>query len=261
MDAEADPPPGLKSVCPGRAWPRRPVSVVAFTMDFMVTGSSRVEFAGRLGTIPFFSRLEAGDLAELAAGAEWREYGPGEVIFLEGDPAPGLFILESGYVKVVKASAQGREQSLEFIAPGQPFNTVAVFTSRPNPATAIALEASTAWMLPRTTVTRLLRERPAFAEQVIESLTDRMVFLVGLVADLSLRSVSGRLARLLLEQAVDDVVHRPRWYTVPELASRLGTVPDVAQRALGKLAADGLVDVSRREILIRDRAALEALAD
>lgn len=228
-------------------------------MGVMATGSSHLDFAGRLATIPFFSRLEADELAELAAGAEWREFGPGEVIFLEGEPAPGLFILESGYVKVVKASAQGREQSLEFIAPGQPFNTVAVFTSHPSPATAVALEASAAWMLPRAPIRRLLHESPAFAEQVIESMADRMVFLVGLVADLSLRSVMERLAQLLLEQAVDDVVHRPRWYTVPELASRLGTVPDVAQRALGKLAADGMVEVNRREIRIRDRAALEAL--
>jgi CRP/FNR family transcriptional regulator len=226
----------------------------------MVSGSSRSDFAGRLGTIPFFSRLEEGGLSQLAAGAEWREYAPGEVIFLEAEPAPGLFVLDSGYVKIVKASAQGREQSLEFIAPGQPFNTVAVFTSQPNPATAIALEASAAWMLPRATVSRLLHESPAFAEQVIESMAERMVFLVGLVADLSLRSVMERLARLLIEQAVDGVVQRPRWYTVPELASRLGTEPDVAQRALGKLAADGMIDVSRREIRIKDGEALEALA-
>lgn len=227
----------------------------------MAPGTTRASFAARLGAIPFFARLAPADLATLADEAEWREYAPGTVVFLEGEPAPGLYILESGYVKVVKASAQGREQSLEFIAPGQPFNTVAVFTSHLSPATAVALEASTAWMLPRAPVRRLLRESPAFAEQVIESMADRMVFLVGLVADLSLRSVMERLARLLLEQAIDDVVHRPRWYTVPELASRLGTVPDVAQRALGKLAGDGLVDVSRREIRIRDRAALEALGD
>jgi CRP/FNR family transcriptional regulator len=226
----------------------------------MSPGTTRADFAERLRAIPFFARLAADELAALAREADWREYAPGEVVFLEGEPAPGLFLLDSGHVKVVKASAQGREQSLEFIAPGQPFNTVAVFTSHPSPATAVALEASAAWMLPRAPIRRLLRESPAFAEQVIESMADRMVSLVGLVADLALRSVMERLARLLIEQAVDGVVQRPRWYTVPELASRLGTVPDVAQRALGKLAADGMIDVSRREIRIKDRGALEALA-
>ncbi len=226
----------------------------------MAPESTRADFAARLAAIPFFARLAPAELASLAAEASWQEYAPGEVIFLEGEPAPGLFILDSGYVKVLKASAQGREQSLEFIAPGQPFNTIAVFTPHTSPATAVALEVSAAWMLPRVPIRRLLRESPDFAEQVIESMADRMVFLVGLVADLSLRSVMERLARLLIDQATDGVVQRPRWYTVPELASRLGTVPDVAQRALGKLAADGMVDVSRREIRIVDQHALELLA-
>lgn len=226
----------------------------------MAPETTRADLAARLAAIPFFARLAPPELAALAAGAGWHEYAPGEVIFLEDEPAPGLFILDSGYVKVFKASAQGREQSLEFIAPGQPFNTIAVFTAHPSPATAVALEASAAWMLPRVPIRQLLRESPDFAEQVIESMADRMVFLVGLVADLSLRSVMERMARLLVDQAIDGIVQRPRWYTVPELASRLGTVPDVAQRALGKLAADGMVDVSRREIRITDRQALEVLA-
>jgi len=230
-------------------------------MRSMHPGNDRTALVERLAAIPFFTRLDPGTLGRLAGGAQWRHVAPAEVIFLEGEPAPGLFILDSGYVKIVKASVQGREQSLEFIAPGQPFNTVAVFTAHPSPATAIALEPSSVWLIPRATVTALLRESPDFAQQVIESMADRMVFLVGLVADLSLRSVTGRLARLLLDQAADGVVHRPRWYTVPELASRLGTVPDVAQRALGRLASDGLVEVSRREIRIHDRAALEALAE
>lgn len=226
----------------------------------MAPESTRAGLAARLAAIPFFARLAPAELDALAAETRWQEYAAGETIFFEGEPAPGLFILDSGYVKVLKASAQGREQSLEFIAPGQPFNTIAVFTPHVSPATAVALEASAAWMLPRVPIRRLLRESPDFAEQVIESMADRMVFLVGLVADLSLRSVMERLARLLIDQATDGVVQRPRWYTVPELASRLGTVPDVAQRALGKLAADGMVDVSRREIRITDPRALEALA-
>lgn len=79
---------------------------------------------------------------------------------------------------------------------------------------------------------------------MIEDMADRMVDLVDLVADLSLRSVTERLAKLLLEEAIDGVLVRPRWLTLPELAARLGTVPDVVQRALGRLAADGVVESS-----------------
>ncbi len=214
----------------------------------------------RLASIPFFAELDPALLAQLAEGAVPREYAAGEVVFLEGERSPGLFILESGYVKILKTSPQGREQILEFIGPSQPFNTVAVLTPRPSPATAIALEPTFAWMVPRETIALLVRERPAFAERIIESMADRLIFLVGQVSDLSLRSVMERLASLLIEQATDDVVYRPRWFTVPELAARLGTVPDVAQRALGRLANDGLVEVSRREIRIKNPEALRTLA-
>ena len=124
----------------------------------------------------------------------------------------------------------------------------------------MALEPTAVWLIPRQTLTRLMRERPDFAQSVIERMAERMLFLVTLVSDLSLRPVTGRLARLLLDTAADNVMPRPRWFTQAELAARLGTVPDVVQRSLRGLEADGLIAVDRAYIRILDRAALEQLA-
>lgn len=226
-------------------------------MDRWTSGE---QLAEQLAQLPFFAGLDRGILLELSAAAVRREYAPGEVVFMEGEPSPGLFVVESGHIKVVKTSPQGREHILELVAAAQPANAVAVFTDRPSPATAIALERTRAWLLPREAVTRLVHEHPSFAARVIENMAAHMVRLVELVADLSLRSVTERLAKLLLDEAIEDIVPRPPWLTLPELAARLGTVPDVAQRALGRLGAEGLVDVSRREIRIRDRRGLAELA-
>jgi CRP/FNR family transcriptional regulator len=88
------------------------------------------------------------------------------------------------------------------------------------------------------------------------------MYLVSLVSDLSLRPVTGRLARLLLDSADEDgVLHRPRWYTQAELASRLGTVPDVVQRALRELDQEGIIAVQRRKIVILDQDALAEWAE
>lgn len=179
---------------------------------------------------------------------------------MEGELAEGLYVLESGWVRVVKTSEQGREQVLQFVGPGEAFNTVVIFTRGLSPATAVALEPSAVWLIPRETILRLLRERPEFARRVLENMADRMLHLVGLVADLSLRTVSERLADLILQQAEGGVLNRPKWFTIAELAARLGTVPDVVQRAIGKFQSDGLVDVSRREIRILDEAGLRQLA-
>ena len=214
----------------------------------------------RLRAVSLFQTLDDAVMAQLAAETQWREYRAGEVIVLEGEAQPGLYFLAYGYVKAVKYSAAGREQTLRVLEPGDTFNELGVFTRRPNPATAIALETSDIWLIPRATLTRLMRERPDFAQSVIEQIAERMLFLVSLVTDLSLRPVTGRLARLLLENAGEDVVPRPRWFTQAELAARLGTVPDVVQRSLRGMEGDGLIAVDRQQIRILNRPALETLA-
>ncbi len=219
------------------------------------------EIARELRAIPLFAGLDEAALGELAGAARWREYEAGEIVVLEGDAQPALYYLQYGWLKVVKVSPAGREQILRFLEPGDTFNEVGVFAKQENPATAIALEPAGTWLIQREALLRFVRERPEFAQDVITRLAERMLFLVSLVTDLSLRPVTGRLARLLLEDAVEGVLERPRWYTQAELAARLGTVPDVVQRALRGLEAEGLIAVDRQQIRILDRTALSELAN
>ena len=219
-----------------------------------------VHLIQQLHASPFFTGLDDEALAGLVREAVWRNYAAGEVVFLEGEVSPGLYYLDSGWLKAVKTSPEGREQTLRFIGPGETFNEIGAFANRPNPATAIALEPTSLWLLPRAAVLHLLRERPDVASRVIENMADRVIDLVNLVTDLSLRPVTGRLARLLLDGATGDVLHRPRWHTQAELAARLGTVPDVVQRVLRNLESEGAIEVQRHAIHIRNRAALEKLA-
>jgi CRP-like cAMP-binding protein len=81
---------------------------------------------------------------------------------------------------------------------------------------------------------------------------------MALVADLSLYTITERLAHLLLEQAEGDVVHRQRWATQADMAARLGTVPDALSRALHGLVEEGLIEVARDQIRILDRHGLAA---
>ena len=214
------------------------------------------ELKERLRVNPFFAGLDEETLHILVQGAFWRDYTAGEVVVLEGEASAGFYYLHSGWLKVVKVSLNGREQVLNFLEPGNTFYEVGAFSDQPNPATAVALEAAGVWLIRREGVMKLVRERPSFAEFMLARMANRLLHLVSLVTDLSLRPVTGRLARLLLESADGDILHRPRWYTQAELASRLGTVPDVIQRALRELEKEGLIEVTRRTIRILDRPAL-----
>jgi len=214
------------------------------------------ELIRTLATISFLRGLETTILEEVAAAALWRVYRPGAPVFWEGEQAAGLYYLCSGWLKVVKSSPEGREQVLRFLGPGETFNEVGVLADRPNPATAIALEEATLWLIERAALRRLLLAHPDVALRVLENMADRVAGLVQLVADLSLHSVEVRLARFLLEQAEGDEVIRRRWNTQSELAARLGTVPDVLSRALRTLSEAGLIVVDRQRIQILDPAAL-----
>ncbi len=214
----------------------------------------------QLKTHSFFVGLPPATLQELAQTAVHRTYNPGEIIFLEGEQATGLYFLHMGWVKIVKSSPTGREQVLRFMEPGDTFNEIIVFANLPNPATAVALETAEVWLLPRQSLNHALRQNPDFAQHAIAKMAERVLDLVNLVADLSLRPVTGRLARLISDNAVDGVLARPRWYTQSELAARLGTVPDVVQRALRQLEQDGLIQVERHQIRILDAAALWDIA-
>jgi CRP-like cAMP-binding protein len=224
------------------------------------TPPSRELLRQHLRTTSFFADVDEQIVVQLTLNARWHEYAAGEVVMLEGEMPSGLYYLQHGWLKVVKTAPSGREQTLRFLEAGETFNVIGIFIDQPNPATAIALEPAGVWLIPRAVVRRLLRDRPEFAEQLIAKLSERILYLVSLVTDLSLHTVTNRLARLLLESADDEgVLHRPRWYTQAELAARLGTVPDVIQRALRELENNDLIQVEKEQIRIVNRPALAAL--
>lgn len=213
-----------------------------------------------LQTIIFLRGLEPAALAELADSAIWRVYAPGALIFLEGEAAFALYYVYAGWLKVIKSSVEGREQILRFAGPGEILNELGVFSNRPTPATAIALEPVGLWLIPREALRRLLTTHPAVVLGVVENLTERIFYLLSLITDFSLHTVETRLARLLLEQAENDVMPRRPWATQTELAARLGTVPDVLSRLLRKLVETNVIELNRAHIRILDRQTLAALA-
>jgi len=205
-----------------------------------------------LRSVLYFSGLPDVDLLDIENSAHGRTYQPEQMVSMEGDPADGLYIVESGWLKVVKLSTGGREQILNFLGPGEVFNGVAVFTESVNQASVIALEESFVWRISRNTMQELLSKHNKLALHIIQDLGSRLQHLIKLVEDLSLRSVESRLARTLLEGTIDSSVPRRKWATQTEMASRLGTVPEVLNRTLRKLVEEGLIEVSRHQIKIID---------
>ena len=121
-------------------------------------GDVRAERADALRKVPLFSSLSDTEMGSLVARAMPRQFGQGELIFAEGDPCQGLYVIESGAVRIFKTSAGGREQVLTVEGPGGSIAELPVFDGGSHPASA-ALAANTP----------LDASRPACADQRISN--------------------------------------------------------------------------------------------
>jgi CRP/FNR family transcriptional regulator len=130
----------------------------------------------------------------------------------------------------------------------------------PNPATAEALDQVTLYLFPRQSFIQMVKKHPDLAWVILENLAQRLRHLTALVEDLSFRTVRGRLAKLLLEQASKGQVEKGGWLTQEEMAARLGTVREVVSRSLRSLEEEGLIRIARHRIIILEREALEEQA-
>jgi CRP/FNR family transcriptional regulator len=168
------------------------------------------------------------------------------ILFREGEPCRGLFVVMRGRIVAYHASGDGREQVLDTVGPGNTIAELPLFDGGPYPASARALEDSELLFLSLGDFQWLYRTHPEIADHVIQRLGFRMRRLVQLINTLSLKDVPSRVATSLLEYAAaagplhDGVIFRmPRRHY--ELAAELSTTRESVTRALTKLREQGVI--------------------
>lgn len=204
---------------------------------------------------PFFAGLDEQIYADLLACAHTRRFAKGETLFLDGEPCKGLFLVQSGTIKIYKISEAGREQIIHIQRAGDSVAELPLFDNGPYPAAAAAMEDSTVLFIPKAAFHELLSRRPQLSRAVIAALAKRLRKMVDLVENLSLRGVRQRLARLLLEEANGQRAFHLQ-FTNEELAARLGSVRDVISRTLSALQADEFIRLTGRQVEILDTEGL-----
>lgn len=212
-----------------------------------------------LRKIAFFASLSGEELGHVAAMTVVRHYERGDIILLEGDVGGALHYVRTGLVKVFKTSPEGREQVLRLIAAGHTFNDVPALDGGPNPASAAAMEASEIYLIRHRELHTLIETRPEVAVAVVQTLADALRHLVALVEDLSLRHVTARVAKILLDQRQEDQpVASSHHLTQQEMAAMAGTAREVVGRALKELESAGAIEMrqGRAVVINRERLAL-----
>ena len=214
---------------------------------------------------PMFRRLSPEDLQRLSAVASLRGMDKGAMLFGEGDPSDFLFIVMTGRVKVFKVTARGTDVILEIFGPGDFVGAVAVYESRPYPASAVALEPATCVLVPRQAFFTLLESHPTLVRGLLVGLSHRLVELTNRLAELSGGRIEARLARLLIKLA--DQIGRPGsggvFIPMPlsrqELADMVGTTIETTIRIMSRWGKQEIVLTGKDGFVLRDRGALDAL--
>ncbi len=205
-----------------------------------------------LRSVPYFTALSVEEMERIENRVLEHSFAKGEILFLEGEPCRGLYVVKSGRVRVFISSPEGREQVLLIARQGDSFNDVPVFDGGPNPASASALEPSIVYVIPKESLLSLVADCPA-AQAIIKLFAARLRHLTTVVEDLSFRSVVGRLAKMLLDLAVVEGGPSPMpRLTQDEMAAIVGSVRDVIGRALRTLERTGAIKIEGQRILVID---------
>lgn len=218
--------------------------------------------------VPIFQALPPEALLELAKAMRHGEFAKGETITSAGETVEHLVVVARGRVKLVHTSAQGREQVVRVLGPGEFWGELALFAPLRQEADLIAAEATTACLVPRAAVQSLMRRYPEVAHRLVEALARRLAEAEQLIADLGLRDVGQRLAaelgRLAKQVGKLDLAGTRVFLPVSwaELAVKLGTTPESLSRRLKALADQGLIshEEGSREVVILDRERLNRLS-
>lgn len=202
---------------------------------------------------------------EFAAGAAKLEIKRKRSVFRRGEPGPGLFLVRSGEFKLSLISSEGREQILYLAGPGKLIGEGFLPREVQCAASAFAMVDAEIWRFDTDTVIKMVARSEALAFALMRHMAFRSNRLIDLILDLSLRSVQRRLASFLFTLAVRSGAEQGKPHVIPRaldmntVAARLGTVREEISRALNRMQREGVLKLSRQEIVVVDLAALEAV--
>ncbi len=215
---------------------------------------------------PLFAGLKDEDLRRVRAIASPKQVRKRGILFGEGEEAKGFYVILSGKVKLYKVSLDGKEQILHVVSAPEAFAEAALFLEGSYPAFAEALADSQLLFFPKKAFVQLIEGNPRLSINMIVSLSHFLRKFASLIEELSLKEVSSRVAKYLIDLSLKSAREgkNPREVDLDlsknQLASKLGTISETLSRTLTKMKAKEVIDVRKDRIIILNRELLEGMA-
>lgn len=191
---------------------------------------------------------------ELASLGRVRTFPKNTVVITEGDSSDSIFVIIAGKIKVYVSDAEGHEMILDTHTTNEYVGEMA-FDGKPRSASVMTLESTSFSVVSREGLLDAIQKSPAFALQLIAKLIDRARLATDNVKHLALLDVYGRVARLLLNMAVETggKLVIPEKLTQQDIAERVGASRDMVSRIIRDLTAGGYITVDHKQITINKK--------
>jgi len=187
-------------------------------------------------------------------------HGRGKVLFVEGEPARGIYVLRSGRAAVSISSSEGRVVILRIAHGGEVVGLNSVLRSSVYDVSVKTLEPCRTTFIPRAELMEILATSQAGTQAIVNMLSHELTELTGRTRTLLLPQLaSGRLAKLLLEWSRNSV-RIDRVFTHEEVAQMICSSRETVTRLLAMLTRQNVIRVASDNIQITDRVALERMA-
>jgi CRP/FNR family cyclic AMP-dependent transcriptional regulator len=219
-----------------------------------------------LSTVDILEPLSEEELAELARRSPDTHLEEGEIFYTPHDRSEKLFILKRGKVRIFRMAPDGREFTLAVVDAGTVFGEMALTAQRLEGAYAQAMEPSILLNMSREDLERLIMQKPQVGLQITHLLSERLRRYETRLEDITLKDVYSRLASIILlliesEGTRTGTGYRiPAHYTHERLGTMIGANREAVTRAFGVLQDEGVVELKRRLIYVKDIETLRQAA-
>ncbi|MBA2719974.1 MAG: Crp/Fnr family transcriptional regulator [Chloroflexi bacterium] len=219
-----------------------------------------LSMSAALAAVPLFAGLDEEGLAGLAKGMRIRRFRRGETVFHLGDPGDALFIVMSGSIKIILPADSGDEAILATLRAGDFFGELALLDGAPRSATAVAIEPTETFILPRERFRELIATEPVMREALLATLAAEVRRLTHHVEELHFLDITGRLASRLVRlsaepganRLADGTIRLAGPLTQGDLAAMIGCTRQSVNKLLGMFTDDGLIRLEKDRIVVLD---------
>lgn len=189
-----------------------------------------------------------------------KSYPKNLLLFRQGEICDALYILITGSVKTEMVTENGNLLGVEIINAPRPLAPAFIFsTNNRFPVDVTAIEDVEVLRIPKDEVMRLMNEHPDFMQQFLKHSANRTQFLTNRLQLLSIKTIKGKIAHFLLEQANEEGMTFKINRNQTELAEFFGVARPSLARSLSEMIEDRVIEVNKKEYKILDIKKLREL--